>query len=298
VLLQLFPLLAVAQEEDKWKEDWFFPDPFSLDRPVSPRRSGGGEIRFLTSSAGTALGLPASTDITTEKGDFIIQGFVPMVITIPDQGDASFGIGDPRISLKGSWKLEIPFSEDLIQPAAYSLGVDANIPLTAFFADAVETEDNPRAAYSHTVAGFGLFPESPVGWVPGYIGFSPRAAFAVGTPRLFFEAELSFPFLFPISYSHLYDTELFFIWGLACGTQPEESVAVMAELSGVVSLFQETAFNHTYEPNMFFATISTRVYLGPFTSGVMVRISAMDVYHGADSPWIMAGVFLGAELLR
>jgi hypothetical protein len=256
---------------------WTFPDPFSMDSPESPHRNGGIEFRMLAADSGWGLAMPLRSNMTSESRVFIASAFMPLLVAIPDQGDAEFGVGDPRIGVRGSWRLDFPLAEGQSIPMAISGGADVNIPISP-------------------ALGVSMYTENPMGWIPGFWGINPRVAVALGEPQFFFEADTTFVMMFPSAWTDQYDTEIWFNWAAAFGSQPHETVAVIAEFNGTVDLTGSGSFRGLLEPNLVFAGVGVRCYYQGLVGGLMARFPLIDVWRTTDAANIIFSLFIGGEL--
>jgi len=292
-LLLLAPNPPVRADED---DSWIFPNPWSFDSPQSRRRSGGMEFRFLHAKDLDALTMPLISYVTTESRQFVVQVFLPLTVAMPAGGSASFGFGDARISARGSWS----FSLDLGTPvgAAWGVGFDINLPWSVFWGHLVSaTSGETGVSYSANIAGMIAHPENPIGWVPGFLGFGPRASFALGGQLLFAECAASFPMMMPIAWTDVYAPEVFFSWGVAGGTSPLKEVALLAELSGLVALTGSGAVGGTFVLSQNFFTLSSRFFFGSFEGGLMLRLPLNDQFAVGDAGTsFVVGLYLGGGI--
>ena len=293
----VFLLLMIWSADAFGGGRWTFPDPFSMDSPESPHRNGGIEFRMMAAESGWGLAMPLRSNMTSESRAFIASAFLPLLVAIPDQGDAEFGIGDPRISVRGSWRLKFPLAEGNSIPMAIGGGADVNIPISSLWGDPlpVASEMGGAAALARAM-GVSMYTENPLGWIGGYWGINPRVSVALGEPMFFFEADTTFIMMFPIAWSGQYDTEIWFNWGAAFGSQPHETVAAIAEFNGTVDLTGSGSFRGLLEPNLVFAGVGVRCYYQGLIGGLMVRIPLMDVWRTADDAKVIFSLFIGGEL--
>jgi hypothetical protein len=276
---------------------WTFPDPFGMDSPESPHRNGGIEFRMLAADSGWALAMPLRSNMTSESRVFIASAFLPLLVTIPDQGDAEFGFGDPRIGVRGSWRLDFPLAEGESIPMAISGGADVNIPLSSLWGDPLPVAGELAGVTAYArAAGVSMYTENPLGWIGGFWGINPRVSVALGEPLFFFEADTTMIIMFPIAWSDQYDTEIWFNWAAAFGSQPHETVAVIAEFNGTVDLTGSGSFRGFLEPNLVFAAVGVRCYYQGLIGGLMARLPLMDVWRTADDAKVIFSLFLGGEL--
>lgn len=276
---------------------WTFPDPFSMDSPQSPHRSGGIEFRMLAADSGWALAMPLRSNMTSESRAFIASAFLPLLVAVPDQGDAEFGFGDPRIGVRGSWRLDFPLAEGKSIPMAISGGADVNLPLSALWGDALRAAGElAGVAASAPAMGVSMYTENPLGWIWGFLGFNPRVSVALGEPLFFFEADTTMIMMFPIKWVSRYQTEIWFNWAAAFGSQPHETVAVIAEFNGTVDLTGSGSFRGLLEPNLVFAGAGVRFYYQGLIGGLMARFPLMDVWRASDSADVIFSLFIGGEL--
>jgi hypothetical protein len=268
-----------------------------MDSPESPHRSGGIEFRMMAADSGWALAMPLRSNMTSESRDFIASAFLPLLVAIPDQGDAEFGVGDPRIGVRGSWRLKFPLAEGKSIPMAISGGADVNIPLSALWGDALRAAGElGGVAASAPAMGVSMYTENPLGWIWGFWGVNPRVCVALGEPLFFFEADTTFIMMFPIKWSGQYETEIWFNWAAAFGSQPHETVAVIAEFNGTVDLTGSGSFRGLMEPNLVFAGAGVRFYYQGLIGGLMARFPLMDVWRTADDANVIFSLFIGGEL--
>jgi len=280
-------------DEDKF----LFPDPFSMDSPVSPMRDGGVDFRYLYTNEMSAVAFPLVSRVSTEARSFFAQIFLPMVVAIPNGGEAVFGFGDPRISVLGSWRLDIPFGEDLELPAAVSAGCDVNIPFSSAWGDLVQVAGaDANVSLAANAVGMAMYSENPVGWVPGFFGFNPRGMFAIGPEIFFSEFEISFPAMIPIRWRSAYNDELFLAWSVVLGSQPLDFISFMAEFSGITDLVNNAPIRGSFRRTQMFLTFGSRLTFGNFEMGLMFRLPVSDQWaiSGASDNFIV-GLYVGGS---
>ncbi len=282
-------------------ERWTFPDPFSMDSPESPHRNGGVEFRTMVMDNGWALAFPLRSNLTNEAGGFIAQAFLPLLVTVPDGYSAGFTFGDPRVGVRGSWRLDFPLAEGKSIPMALSGGVDVNIPFSALWGDmlkAVGELAETSVSTSAPAVGISMYTENPLGWISGFWGFNPRFCAAFGVPLFFFEADTTFIMMFPIQWRSQFETEIWFNWAAAFGSQVHETVAVIAEINGTVDLTGQGSFLNLLPQNMVFAGAGLRFCYRGFTAGLMARFPLTDIWKTSESAPVIFSLYIGGELKR
>jgi hypothetical protein len=291
------PFGATAAGADRWT----FPDPFSMDSPESPHRNGGIEFRAMVMDGGWALAFPLRSNMTTESGTFIAQAFLPLLVTVPDGYSTGFTFGDPRVGVRGSWRLEFPLAEGKSIPMALSGGLDMNIPFSAFWGDmlkAVGELAETSVSTSASAVGISMYTENPLGWISGFWGFNPRFCVALGEPLFFFEADTTFIMMFPIQWRSAFETEIWFNWAAAFGSQPHDTIALIAEVNGTVDLTGSGSFLNLLPQNLVFAGAGVRFYYQGFTAGLMARFPLTDLWKTAETAPVIFSIYIGGELKR
>lgn len=281
------------------EEKFIFPSPFSMDSPVSPYRDGGVDFRFMHTDDLSAISFPLVSRVASESRVFFAQVFLPLTVAVPSQGKTLFGFGDPRIGVFGSWRFDMPFGGGIVLPAAVAAGCDINLPFSTIWGDLVNatseaTGDN--VSYAANAAGMAMYAENPVGWVPAFFGFNPRAMLAVGPEVFFGEFALGFPILVPLRFRSHYHDDLFLSWSVVAGTQPLDFLALTAEFSGISDLTHSQPINGAFEQNQSFFTFGSRFMFGKFSSGFMIRVPMTDQWAltggGHD---VIIGLYVGGR---